>query len=168
MKIQVLCHRLLFSLLLLLVAVSASALDVGTTAPDFQVPDLDGKEVRLSDFKGRIIVLKLATTWCPSCSQQMAELREGEKFLKENNVAVVTVYLQDSREMVRRYQEKEGLSIPHAILIDNGRAGRAYNVYVIPRIVVIDKDFKVRRDGSVITEYDLRRQILRILNEEKG
>lgn len=160
MKVHILLQVFLAGLVFLFLAASASALDVGTTAPDFQVPDLEGKNVRLSDFKGRIIVLKLATTWCPSCSKQMEELREAEKFLAEHNVAVVTVYLQDTREMVRQYHAKEGLSIPHSILIDNGRASRAYNIYLIPRVLVIDEEFKVRRDGSVIGEYDLRRLIL--------
>ncbi len=154
-------------LLFLFAASAASALDDATTAPDFLISDLQGNEVRLSDFKGRIIVLKLATTTCQSCLQQMAELRRSEPFLEEHDVAVVTVYLQDSREMVRRHHEREGLTMPHAILIDNGRAGRAYNVYIIPRVIVIDRDFKIRRDGSVIAENDLKRLILGMQSEKK-
>ncbi len=167
MKARALSHAFLAGLLVLILVLSASALDVGTTAPDFQVQDLEGKDVRLSDFQGRIIVLKLATTWCPSCAQQMREFREGEKFLAENNIAVVTVYLQDTREMVRQYHAREGLSFPHAILIDNGLASRAYNVYVIPRVLVIDEEFKIRRDGSVIGEKELRRLILGMKSEKK-
>lgn len=149
--------------LCLLFSSSALAIEEGAAAPDFEIPSLEGKKVRLSDFKGRIIILKLATTWCPTCKQQVQEIREAEGVLKENNVAVVEVFLQDSPEMVREHVKNSGIALPHTVLLDNGKAAKAYNVYLIPRLLVIDKNFKVRRDGSMMTAQDLTRHIKKVL-----
>ncbi|BCR03051.1 thiol:disulfide interchange protein tlpA [Desulfuromonas versatilis] len=135
------------------------ALEKGTAAPDFELPSLEGKKVRLSDFKGQIILLKLATTWCPTCKQQSNEFRQAADDLEKNNVAVVEVFLQDSEEMIREYFKGQESTVPIVKLIDNGPARKAYNVYLIPRVLLIDQDFKIQRDGSLITAYDLTRRI---------
>lgn len=146
---------LLAFLSLLLVAGNAAAIEVGATAPDFKLPNLEGKQVSLSDYKGQIILLKLATTWCPTCKQQSQEIQSAGNFLRDNNVAVIEVFLQDSEKMVREYLKGEKHEMPFAALLDDGRALKAYNVYLIPRLVIIDQDFKVRRDGSLLSDREL-------------
>jgi len=146
---------LLMLLSILLLTSNAAAIEVGAAAPDFQLPTLDGKQVSLSDFKGGIIVLKLATTWCPTCKQQTQEIQSAGKFLSENNVTVVEVFLQDSEKMVAEYLQGEKYPMPHVALLDDGRALKAYNVYLIPRLLIIDKEFKVRRDGSLMSDREM-------------
>jgi peroxiredoxin len=150
-----LVFALLVFLSLLFIASTAVAIEVGATAPDFKLPNLDGKEVSLSDFKGKVIILKLATTWCPTCKQQSQEIQSANNFLRDNNVAVIEVFLQDSEKMVREYLKGEKYEMPFAALLDDGRALKAYNVYLIPRVVIIDQDFKVRRDGSLLSDREL-------------
>ena len=74
----------------------ALALEVGTETPDFQLKTLDGQDIRLSDYRGRIIILKLATTWCPTCKQATEEICDLTNFLSKNDVVVIEVFLQDS------------------------------------------------------------------------
>lgn len=150
-----LVYTLLVFLSLLLLAGNAAAIEVGATAPDFKLPSLDGKEVSLSDYKGQIIILKLATTWCPTCKQQTEAILSANNFLRNNNVAVVEVFLQDSEKMVREYLKGDKYDMPFAALLDDGRALKAYNVYLIPRVLIIDQDFKVRRDGSLLSDREL-------------
>jgi peroxiredoxin len=150
---------LLILLLVSLFAVDATALETGAVAPDFELPTLEGKRVRLSDYKGQIIVLKLATTWCPTCKQQSQEIRDIDGALRDRNVAYVEVFLQDSEKMVREYLQGEKLTMPHVALMDDGTALKAYNVYLIPRLLVIDQDFKVRRDGSLVPSRELIMEI---------
>jgi len=151
--------HLVFSILvflsLLLISFNATAVEIGATAPDFKLPSLDGKQVSLSDYKGQIIILKLATTWCPTCKQQSQEIQSASKVLRDNNVAFIEVFLQDSEKMVREYLKGEKHEMPFAALLDDGRALKAYNVYLIPRLVIIDQDFKVRRDGSLLSDREL-------------
>ncbi len=160
----------LFLVFLAVLAVGpAAALEAGATAPDFELKTVDGKVVRLSDFKGQIILLKLATTWCPTCKQQSAEIIDAGKYLKEHNVAVVEVFLQDSEPMVREYLKGEKYEMPFAAVIDDGQARKAYSVYLIPRVLFIDREFKVRRDGNLMPARELIREIEAIdAQGEKG
>ncbi len=149
---KMLIPTLLFSLLWLPLPVRA--VEPGSPAPDFSLKTTKGENVHLSDFKGRPIILKLATTWCPTCKQQSQEFKAAAAFLKDHNVAIVEVFLQDSEQMVRDYflgQE----NLPEAVILDDGTALKAYNVYLIPRVILIDQEFKVRRDGSLIPAKDL-------------
>jgi peroxiredoxin len=146
---------LLLLLALFLFASGAAAVEIGATAPDFKLPTLDGKQVSLSDYKGQVIVLKLATTWCPTCKQQTQEIQSAGNFLRDHDVRVVDVFLQDSEKMVLEYLKGEKFVMPFVALLDDGRALKAYNVYLIPRLVIIDRDFKVRRDGSLMSDREL-------------
>ena len=157
--------RKLFPLLLLalLLSVSAHAVESGSPAPDFTLQTLDGKVVHLSDFKGQPILLKLATTWCPTCRQQTQEILAVGDFLTKNKVMVVEVFVEDSPQMVRDYLKGRQYSMPHTILLDDGSVVKAYNVFVIPRTILIDRDFKVRRDGSLMPASELSAALQRIV-----
>ena len=103
-------RTLLLILLLLLLPVMAGAVEVGKPAPGFTLKTLDGKSVSLADFKGKVVLLKLATTWCPSCAQLSQELAALGDFLREKDVVLLEVFLQDTPEMVTRYLDGEELS----------------------------------------------------------
>jgi peroxiredoxin len=149
-------------LFFLFVSTPAAALEIGATPPDFELKNLQGEKARLSDFRGQIILLKLATTWCPTCKQQSAEIREAGKKLPKKNVVVVEVFLQDSEAMVRQYLQKGKYDMTHVALIDDGQAKKAYSVYLVPRVLLIDRDFKVRFDGSLIPAGELILQVEKI------
>lgn len=140
---------------LLMMSSAALGLEVGAPATDFALTDLDGKPFQLSGLQGRIILLKLATTWCPSCGEQTRELQRATTLLKEYDVAVVEVFLQDSVEMVRNYRASHPGANASTVLIDDDRVRRAYGVYLIPRTLVIDREFRIRRDGNLLTEKEL-------------
>ncbi len=129
----------------------AQAVELGSTPPDIQLKDLDGQDFKLSAHKGELLILKLATTWCPTCVQQSGEFRQAAPYLKEKNIRVVEVYLQDSEKMVRQFLGQEKFDFPFNAMIDDGQALKAYNVYLIPRVILIDRDFKVLRDGNILT-----------------
>jgi len=156
MKTKIILNLLV---LLLICAGTALAIEVGSTPPDFKLPTIEGKDVKLSDYQGRIILLKLATTWCPTCKQQSQEIVEAGKILAENDVVVIEVFLQDSEEMIREALAGQTFAMDHVALLDDGDARRAYAVYMIPRLLIIDRDFKVRRDGSLMTARDLIREV---------
>jgi thiol-disulfide isomerase/thioredoxin len=158
---KILLRPLLLFLLLFPVSVSTAfaVLEYGETAPDFTLADFSGHTVHLSDFKGKIVVLKLATTWCPTCKQQMQEIGDVIGFLDENNVTVLDVFLQDTREMVDEYLTGHAKPKSYIPLMDDGQVRKDYNVYLIPRLLIIDPAGKVRRDGSLIASSDLKQLI---------
>lgn len=144
----------LFTLLLLL-PLPVSALDNGAMAPDFALPTLDGKIVHLADFKGQIVVLKLATTWCPACQEQSREIKRAEDDLHGQGVVLVEVFLQETAAVVGDYLAEIKLSLPAVVLLDDDQVRRSYNVYTIPRVLVLDRELRVRRDGGVLSAAEL-------------
>ena len=140
---------LLLVSLLFLLPVLAGAVEVGTPAPGFTLQDLEGKRVSLTDFKGKVVLLKLATTWCPSCSQLSRELAVIGDFLKEKDVVLLEVFLQDTPEMITRYFAGKSFPMVHHILIDDDmQAYKGYNIYLIPRLLVVDREQRVRYDNG--------------------
>jgi len=138
---------LLALLALLFSATSAvSALNPGDTAPDFAARTLDGKRVHLRDFEGRKLLLEIGTSWCPSCKQLAHQLDGLRGLLREKDVVHLAVFLGDSAESVAAYFSNEKLEKPDQILIDADSARKAYGVYVIPRLILIDTDFRILFD----------------------
>lgn len=141
------------------------ALEMGASAPDFELKSLDGRTVRLSDYRGQIILLKLATTWCPACKQQSQEIRDAGNYLKKHNVMVVEVFLGDPERLVREFLKGEKYVMPFAALLDKGTVERAYNVFVIPKMVLIDPDLKVRSEGGLMPSREIIKQVEKIVTE---
>lgn len=140
---------------------SAFALETGVKAPDFELKDVDGNSVRLADFAGGgPVILKLATTWCPTCRQMTEELMAVAPRLAERQVTVVEVFLQDSESMVRDFFRGKGLgNLRHVALLDDGQVVKAYDVYLIPRTLFLDAELKVVRDAGMVPGRDILRQI---------
>lgn len=139
---------LLLFMLFCLAPVSAVAIEIGSQAPDFKLKNLDGQEVSLSDFNGRLVLLKLATTWCPTCKQLSAEIKKVGEFLKEKNVVFLEVFVQDSQKMIEKYLGDTVPPMTFHALLDDEQVYEAYNVYLIPRFLVIDADQAVRFDSA--------------------
>lgn len=169
MRIQRLFFLFLLPLLCFLPLASASALETGIRAPDFELKDLDGHSVRLSDFAGGPVILKLATTWCPTCRQLTEELVEIAPRLADHNLTLVEVFLQDSESMVREFSRGKGFrNLRHVTLLDDGSVVKAYDVYLIPRTLFLDADLKVVRDVGMMPARDILRQIEEMESASQG
>lgn len=107
----------------------------GYLAPDFSLRTLDGQQVRLSDFRGRVVLLNFWATWCPSCRQEMPVL---QKFFDEkgNRVQLLTVDIDEPEKVVRDFMQSNGYSFP--VLMDNGEVTSLYRVTAIPTTFFID------------------------------
>lgn len=139
---------LLVTAVLLMVPAMAGALETGTQAPDFKLKSLKGEDVSLKDFGGRLVLLKLATTWCPTCKELSGEINKVGEFLKEKNVVVLDVFVQDSPEMVEKYLGDDVPAMSFYALLDDGQVYDAYNVYLIPRLLLIDAEQVVRFESA--------------------
>lgn len=146
-------------LLLCLAGQSLAYLEVGSEAPDFKLSDLEGNKVRLSDFKGQIIILQLGTTWCPDCVGQSADLLKLGPLLKDQGVVLVEVFIQENRRSVSKFLKGKDFVMPMVPLLDDGQAHLAYQVYLIPRLVIIDQHFRIVHDGLRLKSEELQEKI---------
>ena len=153
----------------LFLAVPVFALEVGTTAPDFQLKALDGRDVKLSNYQDRIILLKLATVWCPSCQEVSRELCGLDRVLTKNNVVVIEVFLQDTEPGIRDYlRNRDCGGLENVVVRDDGQVRQAYDVYQIPRLLFLDGDLRVRRDASWISGREIAEEIEKIATRKSG
>jgi len=77
----------------------------GERYEDFQIPDLDGRQRRLSELEGRVIVLNFWATWCPPCVRELPMLSSVETRLSERGLSIVGV-AEDNADDVRAFLER--------------------------------------------------------------
>ncbi len=154
--------HIVLPLMLLIFCIASPALALfknGDTAPDFTARTIDDQEIRLSDLKGKTLLVEYGTTWCPSCNEQAHTIDGMRDLLKELNITYVSVFLADSVDSINEHIKEEGIKAPDQILIDSGEARRNYNIFSIPRLILIDKSFKIVFDAMVLGENELKKQL---------
>jgi cytochrome c biogenesis protein CcmG/thiol:disulfide interchange protein DsbE len=111
---------------------------IGNLAPDFRGRDLSGKEVTLSSFRGRPVVLTFFASWCHPCEQEMPSLQQifGEQ---HGRLAVLGVNYRDIDDDTRAFVQRLGVKFPAVIedTADNPIAAR-YGVHEMPDTIFID------------------------------
>lgn len=117
---------------------------VGKVAPDFKLKDLDGKEVKLSDLKGSVVLLDFWATWCGPCRASLPHLDEIYKELKEKGLKAYAVDLREKEDTIKPFIEKTELSIP-VLMDEDGKVAKSFGVSGIPQTVVIGKDGKIKK-----------------------
>ena len=119
-----------------------SGVEIGRPAPAFKLPDIMGQEITLDQYKGKIVMLDFWATWCGPCRMTMPLL---EKLQKEypNNLVLLAINLQESKNEVREYMRQQNLN-SHVLLDEKGSLGEIYGTDAIPMQVLIDKEGIVR------------------------
>ena len=115
----------------------------GQKAPNFEVQMFDGSTVKLSDLKGKVVLLNFWATWCPPCRAELARVEkdiikrfEGKPFV------FLPVSRGEKRDVVAAFREKMGYTFPMGLDTD-GRVYAEYAETYIPRNFLIGKDGKV-------------------------
>ncbi|MBE0503465.1 MAG: TlpA family protein disulfide reductase [Desulfuromonadales bacterium] len=151
---------LLFLFFSLCFTTSLLALPVNATAPDFTLATLDGKKVSLGDYKGKTVILKLGTTWCPGCRDQDKELQKIDAFISEQNITLIQVFLDDPVKEIQSYQRNFPMKSPVVTLLGDDKMMRNYGVYAIPRLIILSPEQKVLSDTTGITGQKIKARIL--------
>lgn len=120
-----------------------SAQRSGYAAPDFTLPDLDGKVHRLSDYAGQVVFLNVWATWCPPCREEMPSMeRLYRRYAGEGLVMLAVSEDEGPKEQVEGFVRSLGLSFP--ILLDpEGVIPRAYGVTGYPETFLIDRSGRI-------------------------
>lgn len=123
--------------------VGGAAPKVGTPAPDFTLPSLEGKAVSLSNFRGKVVLLNFFATWCPPCRAEMPDLEATYKELKSKGLEIVAVDLQEDQATVSGYTKSLGLTF--TVLLDRGAdVFGQYRITGLPTTYFIDREGVVR------------------------
>ena len=113
----------------------------GGEAPAFRLASLDGKNVSLADFKGKVVVLDFWATWCGPCRQQAGILEEMHQSLGQK-VVFLGINVGENQQTVASYARRA--PFPYPILLDPSQQVAAqYGAGGLPTLVVIGPDGEV-------------------------
>jgi cytochrome c biogenesis protein CcmG/thiol:disulfide interchange protein DsbE len=132
---------------------------VGHPAPDIMLPALSGGDFKLSEQRGKPVVLNFWATWCPPCRAELPELKSAnERYASQ--VAIVGVNQAEPAETVAQLAAELGITFPLP-LDQRGDVSRAYGVRSLPTTFFIDRSGVIRQiHAGPLTEATLE-QLLR-------
>ena len=118
-----------------------SSAEINDAAPDFTLKDLTGRNISLSDYKGKVVLLEFWATWCPPCKASVPALVALHKKYEQQGFIVVGVSIDsdsDASEKVRQFSASHNINYP--VLLANETTPKLYNVISIPTSFLIGKD----------------------------
>lgn len=117
---------------------------VGQPAPDFTLVGLDGKTIRLSDFRGQPVVVNFFATWCGPCKEELPRFQATYQKDRAKGLQVLLVDLKESRADVQAFAKELGLSMPIAVDEKGVVASLGYALTNIPATYFIDGNGVIR------------------------
>ena len=131
----------LVGLLTIAGTVSAATQLRGAAAPDFVLKSFSGQNLRLSEYRGEVVILSFWATWCGDCRAQLEELAAMRDRYQDAGMEVLAVSLDQSS----RQASEMTAGASHPVLHDAvGQVGRLYDVTKMPVLVLIDRGGVVR------------------------
>ena len=118
---------------------AAVGINVGEIAPDFTLLDLDGNEVRLSEFQGRVVLVNFWATWCPPCRAEMPDIESLYQEYKDKGLVVIGIDIGEPEATVRQFVQRGGYSWTF-VLDSTGTVAANYNIRAIPTSFFIDRE----------------------------
>ena len=113
-------------------------------AHDFEVETFDGETLRLSDLKGKVVVLNFWASWCGPCRWEMPAFERIAKEFSDKEVVFVGLAVSDRLQDARGFADSVGVTYPLA-LDSSGRIAVAYNVRSLPTTFFIDREGQIQR-----------------------
>jgi peroxiredoxin len=132
-------------------AVARPLLPPGALAPDFTVEDTNGSMIRLSDLRGKVVVLDFWATWCLPCIRGMAHTNSVAADFKERGVVVLAVNVMDSREAFRAWLEKHPEYGALAFTFDPSPPGKDLATVAYAANSTIPTQYVIDRNGKIVT-----------------
>jgi peroxiredoxin len=112
-------------------------------APDFTLADLNGRQVKLSDFRGKLVVIDFWATWCPPCEFEIPVLNALYDSHRDRDVVILGVSVDtDGPEAVRTYAEKR--QVRYQILLGSESLAREFGAPGFPSLIVVGPDGFIR------------------------
>lgn len=151
---------------LLMAAVSANAsVTVGKKAPDFTLPGANGKNIKLSEFRGKAVLINFWATWCGPCRQEMPLLNKIHKDFSGKGFSMLGINIDNKPKNAIKMMKKLGVNFP--VVFDKDKTvSESMGVEAMPFTLLVDQSGVVRyvHKGYVPgDEKKYRAEILKVL-----
>jgi peroxiredoxin len=117
----------------------------GFLVPDFELVTIDGETVRLTDLRGRVVLINFWASWCPPCRSEMPAMQQTHVEYGPEDFVILAVnnLRQDDLADAERFVIEKGLTFP--ILLDtDGQVSALYQVHSLPTSFFVDQDGIIR------------------------
>ncbi|MFA5388562.1 MAG: TlpA disulfide reductase family protein [Candidatus Omnitrophota bacterium] len=116
-------------------------------APEFSLKDINGKQVSLSDFKGKVLIIDFWATWCPPCKQEVPHFIELYDQYKDKGLEIIGIALDwQGEKVVPKFVSEYKINYP--VVLGNDEVSGLYG-----GIAAIPTTFLVDREGNIIKKY---------------
>ena len=136
---------------------SAATAKIGAPAPDFKLKDIEGKDVSLSQFKGKIVVLEWSNSGCPVC-QRHAKAKTAAHTMeafKDKDVQWINIDSTGDQKVddLKKFVKDNGLTAPY-LMDPTGATGKTYGAKTTPHMFVIDQKGNLAYAGAIDDDND--------------
>lgn len=134
-------------------------------APDFKLEDANGKDVKLSDLKGKVVLVNFWATWCEGCQVEIPWFVEFQKEYASRGLVIVGISLDDDGwKSVKPWIKEKKVNYP--IVIGNEGLGKQYGLGGMPLTALVDREGRIADVHQGIVEKAATQQKIRDLLQE--
>jgi peroxiredoxin len=127
---------------------------ISKPAPDFEVRNLENQMVKLSDFKGKVLLLNFWATWCGACKEEMSSMQNLYSSLKADGVEVLAISIDRwNEDRIQEYVKDNHLTFP-VLLDQDQKVRKKYHVMGLPTSYLIDGEGNIRGYASGARTWD--------------
>ena len=137
----------------------------GVPAPDFTLPSLDGRKVKLSDYRGKAVLLNFWATWCPPCKVEMPWFADLQKQYGRDGFVVLGVAMDDSEPAtIAKFASQLGVN--YEVLLGTDKVSDDYgDVQYLPTTFYIGRDGTiVDKSTGLLDRKDIENSVRKTLN----
>ena len=124
----------------------ATAATANQAAPDFTLPQLDGQDLRLSSYRGKVVLLDFWASWCEPCRVETPHLIELQQKYGDRGLQIIGVSMDDSPEPARAFDQQVHMNYP--VVMGNAATGELYG-----GVLGLPIAFLVNRDGRIYAKH---------------
>lgn len=120
-----------------------AGLETGTVAPNFILKNLNGDDVQLSQFRGKVVLIDFWAVFCKPCVIALPKIQEIHEKYNDEELVVLMINVSEDKNKIQKFIEENGYTFQ--VLLDSGNMNvqKNYGVIGIPHTYIIDKQGKV-------------------------
>ena len=141
---------------------SVEGIEKGDVAPDFQLYNLGGEPIALSDFQDKPVLINFWATTCPPCRAEMPYIQQLYEGWTEEQLGLLCINIGEASTTIDKFMQDQSLSFP--VLLDTQQTvSRQYNIRYIPTTFFIDKDGIIQE--VKVGSFQSKKEIENIINK---
>lgn len=137
-------------------------IEVGQPAPNFTLENLDGEEVSLEDYKGKIVMLNFWATWCKFCVTEMPDMNKLQE--ENDDLVILAVNVKEEKSKVKDYIDEGGYGF-EVVLDYEGKISETYLVSAFPTSYFVDREGILLGGVPGMLEYPQMDQLIKDIRE---